>query len=71
MTHAEFAQAVMKEWDLTPMELRQACCCQWYMYLIKVNGKNKIIGKYTLINSEPTFVLIKKDGTEERFEVTN
>lgn len=70
MTHGAFAQAVMNEWGVTPIELRQTCCCQWYLYSVLVNGKNKIIGKYTLIDSKPTFVLIKKDGTEEHTEVT-
>lgn len=70
MTHGEFAQAVMKEWDVAPMKLRQTCCCQWYLYSIPVKGKNKIIGKYTLVDMIPAFVLVKKDGTEERFDVT-
>lgn len=70
MTHGEFAQAVMKEWNVKPIELRQTCCCQWYLYSILVHGKNKIIGKYTLVNSTPMFVLIKKDESETYMQVT-
>ena len=70
MTHGEFAQAVMKEWNVKPMELIQTCCYQWYHYLTRVKRTHKVIGKYTLVNSKPTFVLIKKDGSEKNFEVT-
>lgn len=65
MTHVEFAQAVMKEWHITPAELRQSCYSQWYNYKAEVDGKLKLIGKYTLVDSKPTFVIIKKNGTEE------
>ena len=69
LTHGEFAQAVMKEWGVSPMELCQSCLCQWYLYFIIVECTRKIVGKYTLVDSKPMFVLIKKDGTEEQTEV--
>lgn len=37
MTHGAFTQAVMKEWGVAPIELRQTCCCQWYLYSVLVN----------------------------------
>lgn len=69
MTHAEFSQAVMKEWGITPAKLYQSCYYRWYNYTTAVNGKSKLIGKYTLVDSKPMFILIKKDGTVKHLEV--
>lgn len=69
MTHPEFAQEVMIEWNLKPGQMCQSCYCQWYHYTIQVDdGKTKIIGEYTLRNLKAAFVLIKKDGTEKVWE---
>ena len=68
MTHPEFAKEVMTEWNLGPSDFSQACYCQWYHYTIQVDGKTKIIGEYKLVDSNPMFVLIKKDGAEKVWE---
>lgn len=47
----------------------QACYCQWYHYTIRVDGKTKIVGEYTLRNQKRVFVLTKKDGTEKVWEI--
>lgn len=67
MTHSEFAQAVMAEWNLVPGQMAQSCYCQWYHYTIPSGRpfpENKIIGEYTLRKGEAVFVLYKQDGTE-------
>lgn len=68
MTHQEFAQEVMTEWNLGPSDFYQACYCQWYHYTIEVEGKEKIIGEYSLRKGKVVFVLHRKDGTEKVWE---
>lgn len=65
MTHREFIQRVMAEWNRGPDGFRQSCYCQWYHYIIQIDGCKKIVGEYTLHNGRPAFVLTKQDGTEE------
>ena len=72
MIHADFAQEVLKEWNLKPEQMRQSCYCQWYHYTIpsgKPFPENKIIGEYTLRNGKAVFVLYKQNGTERVWEV--
>ena len=71
MTHADFAQEVLKEWNLKPGQINQSCYCQWYHYTIpsgKLFPENKIIGEYTLRKGKAVFILTKQDGTEQVWE---
>jgi hypothetical protein len=71
MTHQEFAQAVMAEWNLVPGQMCQSCYCHWYHYTISSGipfPENKIIGEYMLRKGEAVFVLYKQDGTEIVYE---
>ena len=71
MTHADFAQEVMKEWNLKPEQMAQSCYCQWYLYTIpsgKPFPEDRIIGEYTIREGKPVFVLAKQDGTEQVWE---
>lgn len=71
MTHADFAQEVLKEWNLKPGQMNQSCYCHWYHYTIpsgKTLPKNRIIGEYTLRKGKVVFVLTKQDGTEKVWE---
>ncbi|MCR4565846.1 MAG: hypothetical protein K5651_07140 [Bacteroidales bacterium] len=71
MTHADFAQEVLKEWNLTPEQMNQSCYGCWYNYTIpsgKTFPKNRFIGQYTLRKGKVVFVLAKQDGTEQVWE---
>ena len=64
MTHADFAQRVINEWGVDPRQIHQSCFEAWYHYTIEVEGKEKIIGEYSLRKGKVVFVLHRKDGTE-------
>lgn len=71
MTHADFAQEVLKEWNLKPWQMSEGCWCQWYHYTIpsgKPFPESLIIGEYTLRKGKAVFVLYKQDGTEQVWE---
>lgn len=71
MTHADFAQEVLKEWNLKPGQMHQSCYCQWYHYTIpsgKPFPENRIIGEFTQREGKALFVLTKQDRTEQVWE---
>lgn len=71
MTHAEFAQAVMAEWNLEPGQMSQSCYCRWYHYTIPSGQPfptSRIIGEYTRRKGKAVFVLAKQDGSEQVWE---
>ncbi len=72
MTHQEFAQEVLKEWNIQPGQMNQSCWCQWYHYTIPNPNaeiaKSRIIGEYTARDGKDVFVLYRQDGTEQAWE---
>ena len=71
MTHQEFAQEVLKEWNLEPGQISQSCWCQWYHYTIpsgKPFPERRIIGEYTMRDGKDVFVLYRQDGSEQAWE---
>lgn len=68
MTHQEFAQAVMAEWNLVPGQMAQSCYCQWYNYTAEIDGKRHIVGEYTLRDWRALFIVYRRDGSESVYD---
>lgn len=69
MTHPEFAQAVMAEWNLAPWQMAQSCYRQWCHYTAEIDGRRHIIGEYTLRDGRAVFIVYHRDGSENVYDV--